>query len=454
MNQHKGSLDFRGNTAQAVQDAALRAALAHFTKVFAGLRTNGFKGIPAEEWREKASQVRIKVLDNLHEYLDQFSKAASKAGAVVHRAVDAQSARDTVAEILNAHKAENVVKSKSMVTEEIHLNAHLEEKGLRVIETDLGEYIVQIAGEKPSHIIAPAAHKSRQQVGRLFAEKLGMDYSDDPEVLVKAARKVLREEFLLADAGISGANMAVASTGSLVIFTNEGNGRMCTTVPPLHIAVLSIEKMVPTLADLPIFMRLLPRSASGQTLSSYLSMITGSRKSGENTGAQELHIVLVDNGRTEILRGEFRDILKCIRCSACLNVCPVYRIVGGHAYEFTYPGPMGIVLTTLLNGMKTAHPLLDGTTLCGACADVCPVKVPLPGLLAGLRRKRVEEGLTSTVERCAMTAYGLAATSETLFNAGRHVCRVAWPLLVRAGKDLGLERLPTPAKTSFRRSIR
>ena len=249
--------------------------------------------------------------------------------------------------------------------------------------------IVQIADEKPSHILAPAIHKTRSQVGELFSEKLNVPYSDDPAVLTKIARNVLRQEFLTADAGISGANFAVASSGSLAIFTNEGNGRMVTTLPPLHIAVLSIEKIIPTLKDLSLFTQLLPRSATGQILSSYLSVITGSRKPGESTGTKELHIVLLDNGRSEILKGEYREILKCIRCSACFNVCPVYRAIGGHAYGVTYPGPMGMVLTSLLEGIDKVYPLLDATTLCGACVEVCPVRVPLVKLLTMLREERV-----------------------------------------------------------------
>ncbi len=431
MNPPPEQMDFRRRAAQAVRDAPLRVAMARFTAVFDSLRARGFGDVPREVWRDKASLIRMEVLDQLPRLLEQFTNAASKAGAVVHWAVDARAARDIVGKVLQDRGVKAVVKAKSMVTEEIHLNSYLQSRGMKVVETDLGEYIVQLAGEKPSHIIAPAAHKTRQDVGRLFAEKLGVEYSEDPAVLAKLARKVLREEFLTADAGITGANLAIASTGSLVIFTNEGNGRMCTTIPRLHVAVLSLEKMIPTFADLPVFMRLLPRSASGQAISSYLSIVTGTRKAGESTGPEELHIVLVDNGRTEILQGEFREILKCIRCSACLNVCPVYRLIGGHAYGFTYPGPMGIVLSTLLEGMESAHSLLDATTLCGACVEVCPVKVPLVELLAKLRRSRVDGGFTPLAERSAMAVFGAAATSPTLFRAVRALARVVRRALKR-----------------------
>jgi L-lactate dehydrogenase complex protein LldF len=272
-------------------------------------------------------------------------------------------------------------------------------------------------------------------------------------VLTKIARKVLREKFLSADAGISGVNFAAADTGSLVLLTNEGNGRMVTTVPKLHVAILSIEKMLPSLTDLPVFLRLLPRSATGQTITSYVSVITGPRKAGDTTGAKELHIVLLDNGRTEILAGESRDILKCIRCGACMNVCPVYRTVGGHAYGWTYPGPMGIVLTTLLTGMKKSHPLVDASTLCGACVEVCPVRVPLVDLILGLRRRKVRDRFADPRERRGMEMFGKAAASPALYALGQRLACSFWSV-VRAlgGKDVA-GRMPAPAKIPLRRRL-
>jgi L-lactate dehydrogenase complex protein LldF len=446
-------IDFRSNAKKALGDASLRASMSHAAETFAAKRAGSFASLPVDVWRDVASEIRLNVLDNLQHYLDSFASAATRAGAVVHRARDAAMARETIGYILKDRGATKVVKSKSMVTEEIHLNDYLETQGIEVIETDLGEYIVQIARETPSHILVPAIHKNRSQVGRLFAEKLGVEYTDDPAVLTSIARKTLRKEFLSAHAGISGANFAVAESGSLVIFTNEGNGRMVTTLPPLHIAVLSIEKMIPKLSDLPALVRLLPRSATGQTLTSYLSVITGTRRSNESTGAKELHIVLVDNGRSRILEGECREMLKCIRCSACLNVCPVYRTVGGHAYGSTYPGPMGIVLTTLLNGMDHAHPLLDATTLCGACNEVCPVRVPLVELLRILRERRVEAGLTPPSERRAMAAFGIAAKSPALFTMGQRLSKTFWPLLGILDRKGNLGRLPIPADKTFRRRM-
>ncbi|MFH0826113.1 MAG: LutB/LldF family L-lactate oxidation iron-sulfur protein [Pseudomonadota bacterium] len=442
MNSSRVTIPFRTNAAAALRNSTLRAAMRNAAETFTKKRAEAVSSAPLEEWRDAASALRMEALDNLPDYVDRFARNATKAGAVVHRAKDSQAAREIVGYVLKDRGVDKVVKSKSMVSEEIHLNPYLENLGIRVVETDLGEYIIQIAGEGPSHIIVPAIHKDRRQVGKLFAEKIGCDYTDDPAALTKIARKVLREEFLSAPAGISGANFAVADSGSIVIFTNEGNGRMVTTLPPLHIAVLSIEKMVPSLADLPKLMRLLPRSATGQTLTTYMSVITGTRMEGESTGARELHIVLVDNGRSTIVNGEFREMLKCIRCGACLNACPVYRVVGGHAYGTTYPGPMGIVLTTLLDGMEKANSLLDATTLCGACGDVCPVKVPLPALLRRLREVRALNGLTPALEKGAMKGFGLAVQSDALFSLGRTVAGALLPIAAKIDPSGPAGRLP------------
>jgi len=454
MSDVQTSLTFRANAARAIKDAPLRAAMRQATDTFGAKRADAFAPVAdLEALRDKASALRLQVLDRLQEYEEMFASRATRAGATVHRAKDAAAAREIIAGILTDRGAKTVVKSKSMVSEEIHLNAHLEKEGLTVLETDLGEYIIQLVGETPSHIIVPAIHKNRQQVGRLFAEKLGVEYTEDPQVLTKIARRTIRGKFLTADAGLSGANFAAAASGSLVLFTNEGNGRMVTTVPPLHIAILSLEKMIPSLADLPTFIRLLPRSATGQSITSYVSVITGTRKPGEATGAKELHIVLLDNGRAEILSGECREILKCIRCGACMNVCPVYRTVGGHSYGWTYPGPMGIVLTTLLTGMAKSHPLVDASTLCGACDEVCPVRIPLVDLILKLRERRVREGFSKPMEKRGMRVFGKVAASPSLFSAGQFLSRTFWPL-VRAfgGKDVA-GRLPGPAKVPFHRRV-
>jgi L-lactate dehydrogenase complex protein LldF len=447
------SIPFRANAVRALGDLPLRAAMRNATETFGQKRADAIASLPLEEWRTQASDTRLRVLDNLTEYVDRFSSNATRAGAKVYRADDAEAAVKIVGSILTDRAIDNVVKSKSMVSEEIHLNHYLETLGLKVLETDLGEYIIQIAGEGPSHIIVPAIHKNRKQVGKLFSEKLGCEYTDDPAALTKIAKTVLRDEFLSAKAGISGANFAAADSGSLVIFTNEGNGRMCTSLPPLHIAVLSIEKVIPSLADLPKFIRLLPRSATGQILTAYTSIITGTRKTSESTGAQELHIVLVDNGRSKIVEGKYREMLKCIRCGACLNACPVYRLVGGHAYGATYPGPMGIIFTNLLEGMEKGHPLLDATTLCGACGEVCPVKVPLPELLHKLREERVEKGLTPVLEQQGMAGFGFVVKSPSLFSAGQTAARVFWPVARKLTGLDALERMPNPALITFRRRV-
>ncbi len=274
---NQNSLDFRANTACAIKDGSLRKAMRQATDTFGSRRSVAMESVDFNALREKASTIRMEVLDNLPAYIESFTTRATKAGASVHRATDAESANRIIADILKSKNVKMVAKGKSMVSEEIHLNAHLEKEGFEVVETDLGEYIIQLEGETPSHIIVPAIHKNRRQVGRLFADRLGVDYSEDPQVLTKIARKVLREKFLTADAGISGANFAIAESGSLVLFTNEGNGRMVTSVPPLHIAILSIEKILPSLTDLPTFIRLLPRSATGQMITSYVSILTGKR---------------------------------------------------------------------------------------------------------------------------------------------------------------------------------
>lgn len=450
MSSKSVPVDFRGATVSALENLTLRGAMKTATDMFAVKRAQGVSSIPLEEWRQQASETRCQVLDNLEAMVDEFSANATKAGAVIHRAKDAETARRIILDILKNNRVHKLVKAKSMVSEEIHLNRFLEQHDIKVVETDLGEYIVQIADETPSHILAPAIHKNRRQVGLLFSEKLGVDYSEDPEVLTKIARRQLRNEFLTADAGFSGANFAVSSTGSLAIFTNEGNGRMCTTVPPLHIALITIEKMLPTLADLALFAKLLPRSATGQFLSSYMTLITGTKKTWEFTGAGHLHIVLLDNGRTDILRGPFRDILKCIRCSACMNVCPVYRTVGGHAYDSTYSGPMGIILTNLLEGMERAHTLLDASTLCGACEDACPVKLPLVSLISALREKRVEMNMGPVIEHFLMKSFGLAAQKTGLYAFAQKMFKKTRPLVNRVGDGLRLDRLPEISEKPMR----
>lgn len=452
MNKNQAPVSFKSNAANALNNPSLRIAMRNITSTFGKKRVDAIGDKPFEEWRERASEIRMDVLNNIGDYVDMFSKNATKAGAVVHRAKDSSIACDIVASLLKDYGADKVVKSKSMISEEIHLNAYLEKEGIKVVETDLGEYIIQIAGETPSHIIVPAIHKSRQQVGQLFCEKLGCEFTDDPTTLTKTAKKILREEFITAPASISGSNFAIAETGSISLVTNEGNGRMVTTLPPLHIAITAIEKILPKLSDLALFLRLLPRSATGQVLTSYFSLITGVRKEADSTGAKHLHIVLLDNGRSEIVKSDCKEILKCIRCGACMNVCPVYGIIGGHAYDSTYPGPMGVILSAVLNGLERAHPLLDASTLCGACSDVCPVKVPLAKLINRLREIKVENGLAPELESIGMWGFGAAAKHPKLFELGQKAANAAWPIARLLDKQT-VDRLPKPVQFSFKRRV-
>jgi L-lactate dehydrogenase complex protein LldF len=430
----------------------LRAAMKNATDTANSKRIESFSAVPnLDELRNRASDIRLETLTDIERYVDQFKLNAEASGTIVHEAADARSAQEIVVGLLNRGNIRRVVKSKSMITEEIHLNSRLEQEGITVIETDLGEYIIQMAGETPSHITAPAIHKSRQQVGELFSKKLGCQYTDDPYKLTKIARDTLRREFLSAEAGITGANFAVAETGGIVLFTNEGNGRMVTGFPPLHIAVLSIEKIIPRLTDLAVFSQLLPRSATGQTITSYLTKLTGTRKPDEIVGPEEIHIVLLDNGRRRILQSDYREILKCVRCGACLNICPVYGIVGGHSYGSTYSGPMGTILTILLEGMDRAGALLDATTLCGACAEVCPVKTPLKDLLSALKETRAQKGLGGLAERSAMASFGVVASSSFLYDLSQRLLPPLWGILGRVGGGSIINRLPQPTKYSFRR---
>ena len=340
-----------------------------------------------EQLRQAGHDLRLHALTHLDEYLPMLEDKVMQAGGQVHWARDAAEARRIVLEIAAQHNVKRVVKVKSMVSEEIELNTALAEAGIHASETDLGEYIVQLAGERPSHITAPALHMTKEEIAALFQSKLGVDVPADPKILTEIARTRLREEFLSAEMGISGGNFLIAQTGTLVLATNEANGRMCTALPPVHIAIVGIEKVIPDWESLTVLLKLLARSATGQKITTYNTFITGV---GER-GPKEFHLVLLDNGRTRILADEkARETLLCIRCGACMNVCPVYNNVGGHAYGWVYPGPIGAILTPQLLGTALASNLPFASSLCGACADVCPVKIPIPEILLHLRRRAVE----------------------------------------------------------------
>ncbi|HEU4963242.1 MAG TPA: LutB/LldF family L-lactate oxidation iron-sulfur protein [Bacilli bacterium] len=413
-----------------------------------------------EEWRDLASDIRRDVIENLDSYLEQMAGNVRANGGHVHFASTAADAVAYVQQVARDRNAKSVVKSKSMVTEEIHLNRHLEDSGLDVVESDLGEYIIQLAGETPSHLIAPAIHKSRHDVAELFSEVAGRPLSAETEELCAFAREELRQKFLQADIGISGCNFAVAESGSVVLISNEGNARLTTTLPKVHIAIMGMERLVPTWEELDILVSMLTRSATGQKLSVYLTALSGPRQAPDLDGPEEFHLIVLDNGRSDILGTAYQEILKCIRCGACLNVCPVYRHIGGHAYGGVYSGPIGAVLTPLLEGYEEWEELPYASSLCGACTEVCPVKIPLHDLLIEHRKDIVEQGNAPFSEKATMTGFGTLTAHPTLYDAAIKLAHRGLGLLaedgvVRKGPGLlggwtDVRDLPQPAKQSFR----
>jgi L-lactate dehydrogenase complex protein LldF len=345
-----------------------------------------------EAARRKAAEIRDFALDHLRELLLQLEERCQANGIHVHWAADAEAANRAILEICRSAGARVVVKGKSMATEEIGLNDHLIGAGLEVVETDLGEFVVQLDGDHPSHIVTPIIHKNRREIADTFARHGLGPRTETPEELAMQARAHLRERFRAADVGVSGVNFAVTETGRLTIVENEGNNRFCTTAPDVHVAVMGIEKVLPREADLPLFLRLLAGSATGQALTSYVHLISGPRREDEPDGPREVHLILLDNGRTRVLAGPYREILRCIRCGACLNVCPVYRRAGGHAYGHVYSGPLGAVLAPALEGVGAYGDLAKASSLCGACEEVCPVRIPIPRMLLELRDEAVRTG--------------------------------------------------------------
>jgi len=350
--------------------------------------------------------------------------------------------------VARKHGVRLAVKGKSMVTEEVGLNPALEAAGIEVAETDLGEYIVQLAGEKPSHIIAPAIHKTRQQVGRLFANKLGIPYSEDPPKLTMAARKALRKKFLAAEMGVSGCNIACAETGHITTMSNEGNIRMCNTLPKVHVVFMGMERVTARLEDHDILFRLLARGAAAQNMATYVSYIGGPRQTGQADGPEEFHLIILDNGRTRILADErYREMLCCIRCAACLNVCPVYRKIGGHAYGYPYSGPVGAVVTPLLVGINRAKDLCQGETLCGACQDICPVNIDIPRMLLELRAaladgdRRWGVRRESGAEKAVFKIWSRLIRHRPLYELFLRVSALGQSLLTRDGV---IRKLPPP----------
>ncbi len=392
------SFDFGKNVTAALNDKQLRGNLKFAMDSMIRKRQELFADRPEfEELRELGSSIRQRSLEQLPELLGSLEKKCHANGIKVHWAKTTTEANQTILQIVKDKKASRVVKGKSMVSEEMHLNAFLEENGINPLEADLGEFIIQLAGEMPSHIIVPAIHKNRSEIAKLFQEKIpGAPYTENVEELNSIARKTLRKHFLEAEIGISGVNMAVAETGTLCLVENEGNGRMCTTLPPVHIAVMGLEKVVENFEDVPPLLKLLTGSATGQRITTYVNMITSPRKSNEKDGPQEVHLIILDNGRSKILADpELRQTLKCIRCGTCLNHCPVYTRIGGHAYGFIYPGPIGTILTPQMEGLDKTDNLTNASSLCNACEEVCPVKIPIPDLIRRLRNeKNAKKGVT------------------------------------------------------------
>ncbi|WP_299250591.1 LutB/LldF family L-lactate oxidation iron-sulfur protein [uncultured Cytophaga sp.] len=367
--------------------------------------------------RQRASYLKTQVIENLDKYLIEFEANFTRNGGKVIWARDANEALSEIHKILKEKKTRSVVKSKTMTTEEIHFNEYLEKNGIESIETDLGEYIVQLAGQKPYHIVTPAMHMSRQDISELFEKKLGIPYTDDPQELTLTARRILREKYLEAEVGVSGANFIIADVGGIAVTENEGNARLCTTFPKTHIVIVGIEKLIPSMTDLGLFWPMLAQSGTGQQVTVYNTIFTGPAKQGESDGPEEMYVVLIDNGRTNIIEDpEKRQSLNCIRCGACLNVCPVYRNIGGHTYGSTYSGPIGSVITPHLEGMEKFKHLSYASTLCGACTSVCPVKIDLHNLLLLNRNQSVKEGLATKSETFGFKLWAKAMKNRTLLN--------------------------------------
>lgn len=423
--------EFFSASAEAMENPQLRRALNRVGSGFDVARRTAIDEVSWEvwdRWRDEAREIKIHTLDHLDYYLEMLHDNVTAAGGQVHFAKDAAQANEIVGYLAKSRNVKIATKSKSMVSEELELNPVLESLGVDVYETDLGEYIIQLAGESPSHLVAPALHKSKEDVAELFQNKLGLPYNDDIDVMAGEARIALREKFMEADLGISGANFVVAETGTLVITTNEGNGRLCTSAPRMHIGITGMEKVIPSMQDLAVFLRLLPRSATGQRITSYVSMVTGPSRSDDEDGPEEFHLVLVDNDRSRMLKDSaLREALYCIRCAACLNICPVYGRVGGHAYGWVYPGPIGAVVTPMLVGLKQSRELPQASSLCGACREVCPIKINIPRMLLELRHRTAES--EDAEERAVTLSESLMAKAYTRLMSSPALLRLATRML-------------------------
>lgn len=450
------SHNFKANASKALKDENLKKAMSYAKVGFIVKRAEVVAQTPEwETMRTTAKAVKNHVLDHLDEYLTQYETSVKGHGGHVHWAKDSADACSIIARLCMDSDAESVTKGKSMIGEEVNLNEALEEAGMEVIETDLGEYIIQLAGEMPSHIIAPAIHKTREQVSELFYEnhqQYGLTEKQTGRVeLITEARTVLRKKFLNADVGITGANFLIAETGQHVLITNEGNGDLTTNLPRKQIVITSIEKVLPTLDDASLFVRLLVASATGQQISNYASLYSGPKRTGDLDGPDEFHVVLLDNGRSSMLGNEFRDMLRCIRCGACLNHCPVYGNIGGHAYGWVYPGPMGSVWTPIMTGLKEAGDLPKACTLNGRCAEVCPMSIPLPDLLREHRRKHWDQNLPAKSERFALGIWAWLAKKPALYHA---LTNISIRLMSAVGRKKGvISKLPLAGGWTNKRDL-
>ncbi len=464
-------IQFKKDSSAALKDLNLKKALRNTTDRFRSARKKASEEFDElEELRNKAREIKSETIDNLDHYLEMLESNVTKAGGKIHWAKDGEEASRIIVEIALKGGVKLVVKSKSMATEEVELNHALEKAGLKAVETDLGEYIIQLANERPSHILAPAIHKSKDDISRLFSEKLNTPVYTEPEQLTKVARETLRKEFLSAEMGVSGVNFAVAETGTIAIVENEGNARLSTTVPRIHVALMGIEKVIPRFRDLPILLSVLIRSATGQKMSTYVSFITGPKRKIDKDGPEEFHLVIMDNGRSRILASEeTRESLYCIRCGACLNICPVYRQVGGHSYGWVYSGPIGAIITPQLLGIEKASELPFASSLCGACKDVCPVRIDFPKVLLELRKRVVEwkaergrGGAAGFFERLGVRAWRISMENKSLYKLLSYLSYfLQYPWLTSDGRLRSLpypfsrwtedRDLPAVAKTSFRK---
>ncbi len=430
---HHEHHEFTEASAQALADRGLQAALVRLTDTLMAGNRRGYAALAdSDRLRDHAKRIKEHTLAHLDQYLEQLEASVVKLGGMVHWAATAEEAREIIVDIARAGNCRHAVKSKSMTSEEVHLNPALEAAGIEVTETDLGEYILQVAGERPSHLVAPAVHHTRESVARILSKHLGETLPEDPQALAQAGRRVLREKFYRADLGITGVNFAVAETGTVVLVTNEGNGRLTTTCPRVHVALMGMEKVIPRLRDLPTFLKLLARGATGQTLSVYTTLLTGKRRAGEADGPEEFHLVVLDNGRSKILASPFRESLQCIRCGACLNACPVYRRIGGHAYGGVYGGPIGSILTPLFDSVADNPQLPHASSLCGACQAACPVKINIPHMLIGLRELQ-HQGKPAGLETLAYRLARLLLTRPRLYRLGLRMAQFGSRLLSRNG---------------------